>query len=137
VRIFLDANILFSAARSAGAMRTLIEMLRKSRHDLVASPSVLIEARRNLERKTSLEALDTLVRLQTNVEISDREVDGQRHSALTVWLPEKDRHVLAAAIERKCDALITGDKTHFGEGYGKSFGGVLIVSPRMAAERFL
>ena len=136
MRIFLDANILFSAARSAGAMHTLLELLRGSGHQLVASPSVLIEASRNLERKARPEAQTALGVLQSRIEISGGDV-ADRDGALTLWLPEKDRHVLAAAIALKCNALITGDKTHFGSGYGKQFGGVLILSPRMAAEQLL
>jgi len=50
------------------------------------------------------------------------------------WLPEKDRPVLAAAMRLRCDALVTGDRTHFGAGYGKVFGGVAIHSPRSLAE---
>ena len=68
--------------------------------------------------------------------VSSRE-HGDESATHTAWLPTKDRHVLAAAIALKCDALITGDKTHFGSGYGERFGNVLILSPRMVAERLL
>ena len=57
--------------------------------------------------------------------------------AETAWLPDKDRPVLSAAIRLGCDALVTGDRTHFGSGYGRSFGGVEIHSPRSLAERLL
>ena len=50
-------------------------------------------------------------------------------------LPEKDRPVLSAAIRHRCDALITGDRTHFGRFYGKTLGGVAIHSPRSLADR--
>ena len=133
MRIFLDANILFSAARADGAMRTLLTLLRGGSHLLVASQSVLIEASRNLERKATAVALSDLDAIQSTLEISNRE-HGDRSATHTAWLPTKDRHVLAAAIALKCDALITGDKTHFGSGYGERFGNVLILSPRMAAE---
>ena len=53
------------------------------------------------------------------------------------WLPENDRPVLAAAIRLRCDALVTGDRTHFGRGYGRAFGGVAIHSPRSLAEQIL
>ncbi|WP_369667843.1 hypothetical protein [Thioalkalicoccus limnaeus] len=53
------------------------------------------------------------------------------------WLPEKDRPVLAAAIRLGCDALVTGDRTHFGAGYGRVFGDVAIHSPRSLAEQIL
>ena len=136
MRIFLDANILFSAARADGAMRTLLTLLRGRSHLLVTSQSVLIEASRNLERKATAVALSDLDAIQSTLEISNRE-HGDRSATHTAWLPTKDRHVLAAAIALKCDALITGDKTHFGSGYGERFGNVLILSPRMAAETLL
>lgn len=53
------------------------------------------------------------------------------------WLPDKDRPVLAAAMRLRCDALVTGDRTHFGAGYGRSFGGVVVHSPRSLAEHLL
>lgn len=53
------------------------------------------------------------------------------------WLPEKDRPVLAAATRLRCDALVTGDRTHFGAGYGRRFSGVMIHSPRSLAEWLL
>ena len=53
------------------------------------------------------------------------------------WLPDKDRPVLDAAIHLRCDALLTGDRTHFGASYGKTFGGVMIHSPRSLAEAHL
>ena len=54
---------------------------------------------------------------------------------LVNWLPAKDRPVLAAAIRLHCDALVTGDHTHFGAGYGKVFASVAIYSPRSLAEQ--
>jgi len=60
-----------------------------------------------------------------------------RSVAATGWLSEKDRPVLAAAIQSGCKALLTGDRTDFGIGYGKTFGGVTIYSPRSLAELLL
>jgi hypothetical protein len=45
--------------------------------------------------------------------------------------------VLAAAMQLGCEALVTGDRTHFGAFYGKTFGGVKIHSPRSLAEAVL
>jgi hypothetical protein len=50
------------------------------------------------------------------------------------WLPPKDRPVLASAIRQRCDVLLTGDRTDFGSGYGRIFGGVAIHSPRSLLE---
>ena len=49
-------------------------------------------------------------------------------------LPDKDEPVLGAAIAGRCDYLVTGDRTHFGALYGRTIGGVAIVSPRQLAE---
>jgi len=56
----------------------------------------------------------------------------------TVNLPEKDRPVLVAAIHHHhCDILVTGDRTHFGQLYGKTIQGVSVLSPAMLAETVL
>ena len=57
MRIFVDANVLFSAARSAGAIRTLLQMLQSTGHALAADAYVVAEARRNLEAKAGADAL--------------------------------------------------------------------------------
>jgi hypothetical protein len=51
MRIFLDANILFSAAKSAGAVRGFLGDLKAGYHMLVADAYVVGEARRNIETK--------------------------------------------------------------------------------------
>jgi hypothetical protein len=52
-------------------------------------------------------------------------------------VPGSDRPVLAAAIRLEGDALVTGDRTHFGAFYGRTLGGVTIHSPRSLAEALL
>jgi len=47
MRVFLDANVLFSAACSEGAVRRLLELLRESNHTLCADDFVIQEVRRN------------------------------------------------------------------------------------------
>jgi len=51
VRIFLDANILFSAAKSEGFVRRLLDLLVADGHTLCADAYVAEEARRNLATK--------------------------------------------------------------------------------------
>ena len=132
MRIFLDANVLFSAARADGAIRRLLSELQQRKHILVAGPLVIVEARRNLEYKANPAALTWLDLMLSSMETSASE---PRLVASDVdWLVEKDRHVLRAAIQMRCDVLVTGDVAHFGNGYGRIFDGVKILSPRMTAE---
>ena len=133
MRVFLDANILFSAAKSDGAVRDLLRMLLHSGHECWVDDYVVIEARRNLTAKAP-DALIAFEALLKCLRVSPAQAPGPELK-LVNWLPAKDRPVLAAAMRLRCDALVTGDRTHFGPGYGKSFGGVTIHSPRSLAEQ--
>lgn len=133
MRVFLDANVLFSAAKTDGAVRQLLYLLHEQGHECCADAYVVAEARRNLLAKGP-EALRVLDALLTHLRLASA-APVAAPSALVDWLPEKDRPVLEAAIRLGCDALVTGDRTHFGGGYGKTFGGVTIHSPRSLAER--
>jgi uncharacterized protein len=135
MRIFLDANILFSAAKSDGAIRKLLGLLQRAGHDLVADGYVLEEARRNLEIKfpSALPALESLTKKLDVV----RAHAADQAVAVKLPLPDKDRPVLLGAIAARCQALVTGDQTHFGSLFGQSIGGVAIHSPRSLAEKIL
>jgi len=134
MRIFADANVLFSAARSAGAIRTLLQMLQSEGHALAADAYVVAEACRNLQSKASADALTFLEDLLGQIEV--RQViyaEVAHEQSLVGWLPEKDRPVLLAAMAMRCDVLLTGDRTHFGAGYGKTFAGVTVYAPAQLA----
>lgn len=136
MRIFLDANILFFAAKSAGAIRQLLVKLVESGQVLVADDYVVTEARHNLTRKGTPGAIDYLDALLPQIEVSHVQHSPQSMRSAqteTNWLPEKDRPVLLAAIALKCEALVTGDRTDFGAGFGKVFGGVTVYSPAQLA----
>ena len=135
MKVFLDANILFSAAKSDGAIRELLELLIKAGHECWADGFVAEEARRNLVAKAPqalgyLESLLSRLRL-AGAQPADAGLDAE------LPLPEKDRPVLAAAIHHGCAALVTGDRAHFGRLYGKTLRGVTIYSPRSLAEALL
>jgi predicted nucleic acid-binding protein len=135
MRIFLDANILFSAAKSDSAVRRLLEELLVAGHQCVADGYVIGEARRNLERKYP-SAIASLNDILADVDCSAKASEPGFPEHVQA-LPEKDRPVMAAAIHHRCQALITGDKLHFGALYGQTIGGVTIHSPRTIAEALL
>ncbi len=133
MRIFLDANILFSAARSAGAIRTLLAALLAAGHVGVTSDYALIEAQRNLEAKCGKLELAELEALVRRLKVVGSGVV-PRFTKAASTLAEKDRPILGAAIGGRCDVLLTGDRRHFGPYFGRTLGGVAIHSPASLAE---
>jgi predicted nucleic acid-binding protein len=107
-------------------------MAARGRHQLLASPHVLEEARRNVVGRypASIERFDSEL-LPQIVVVPEASVD------LVAWagqqgLPEDDAPVLAAAVHSGADVLATGDKTHFGHLFGRTRRGVKIVTLREA-----
>jgi predicted nucleic acid-binding protein len=135
MRIFLDANILFSTAKSDGASRMLLGLLAKAGHECHADTFVVEEARRNLALKAPA-GLPVLDRLLDRIHVAQVTAN-PAESDVVRSLPEKDRPVLGAAMQLDCEALVTGDRKHFGALYGKTLGGVKIHSPRSLADAVL
>lgn len=133
MRVFLDANILFSAAQHAGAIRHLLDRLLEEGHECIADTYVVEEARRNIARKSPA-AMTALEDILKAVRVEPAFV-GPSTDTGKIPLPEKDIPVLLAAIRLKCDWLVTGDQTHFGPLYGLDIMGVTVCSPRMLAEK--
>jgi uncharacterized protein len=135
MHVFLDANVLFSAAKSDGAVRQLLMLLEKSGHECCVYGYVIEEARRNLVAK----APDRVAALETLLSRMKTAGAPRSEAALeaSLPLPAKDRPVLAAAIRQSCTALVTGDRRHFEALYGRTIRGVTIHSPRSLAEALL
>ena len=135
MRVFLDANVLFSAAKSDGAVRRFLALLIDTGHECCADAYVAEEARRNLSAKAP-EGLPVLDGFLARMHVAAAHPEPETVEA-ALAVPEKNRPVVAAAIRMECDALVTGDRTHFGAFYGKRLGGVTIHSPRSLAEALL
>jgi uncharacterized protein len=132
VRIFLDANVLFSAAKNDGPVRALVVRLLDAGHECWVDGYVIDEARRNISVKASAQmpVLDAILS-KVNVAASLPATPGKSIDGL----PEKDRPVVAAAAALSCEMLVTGDRTHFGKFYGRLVHGVRIHSPRSLYEQ--
>lgn len=121
MRLFLDANILFSAADVRSATRQLL-LLALKKGCAVTSPHAWEEARRNLANKRP-HLLPGLDDIKGRIEMTHA---WQAH--VDVEIEEKDRPILAAAVASACTHLWTSDRMHFGHLYSKTVQGVLIVS---------
>ena len=120
-RVFLDANVLLSAALRPKA--GLLRLWTLANAALITSDHAIEEARRNLDAPGQRARLTRLLRKV--------EVVGFLHFTLPrgVNLPAKDRPILLAAIDAGATHLLTGDWEHFGPYYRQEIGGVLILPP--------
>jgi predicted nucleic acid-binding protein len=128
MRLFLDANVIFSAAHSPnGRALALFRLAGTGRCTLVGSAHVVEEARRNLMVRSAdrKEEFDVLV--------GQLELVAEAPPKIVAWagghgLPANDAPVLAAAVTSKADLLVTGDRTHFSHLFGREVGGVKVAS---------
>src|SRR6266851_6980275 len=120
-RLFLDANVLFSAANRPNA--GLLKLWQLPNVVLCTSRYALEEARINLTEDAQLRRLK---KLSDNLNLFDPT---SRELPRGVSLPEKDIPILLAAVEARCTHLITGDLRHFGPYFGKKLAGVLVLPP--------
>ena len=110
MRLFLDANILFTATHNPGGKAALlIELGGKGHWDLFSNPYALEEARRNLERKFS-QSLDSLNTLQQGIHLVEHRTD----LAYPEGLAQKDQPIFQAAFACQATHLLTGDLKDFG-----------------------
>ena len=137
MRIFLDANVLFSAAYGTESpLRAFFRLAGVGICELLASPYALDEVRRNIARKHPAKSAD-LEQLIAQITVC-REAGAEAvRWARTTGLPAKDAPILAAAAQAKADMLVTGDHADFGSLYERNFRGVEVLPPRMALERIL
>ena len=128
MRVFLDANELFSASLFArGNAPLLVEIGRAGGCRLLTSPMTLQEAGRNPARKAP-QALELFKHVQAVIElVLDASAD------LLLWArgarpagegcADPDRGGAGAA-----DLLVMGDRRHFGPLFGRTLQGVRVLA---------
>jgi predicted nucleic acid-binding protein len=137
LRLFLDANVVFSAAhRDAGRAGSLVKLAGAGHCTLLTSAHALEEARRNLQLKSPGHEN----RLAET--IASIELVAEAPAVLCEWargqgLPPKDAPILAAAVHARADALVTGDARDFGHLYGRTLRGVQVLTPARALDEVL
>lgn len=121
VKLFLDANILFSAAYRENA--GLAALWKLSHVKLVSSEYAIMEAERNLREQHQVQRLKMLVHsLDVITTYNDSVIPNN------IKLNAKDRPILASAIIAKANFLITGDRD-FEHLFGKKILSVTVLTP--------
>lgn len=123
-RLFLDANVLFTAAHNPdGKAALLFDALDLKRWELLASAFAIAEARRNIATKypPCAARLESLIARLT-------VVTQPAPVAVGISLPEKDQPIYLAALACRATHLLTGDKRHFGRHMNRpqTTGGIVI-----------
>lgn len=126
-RLFLDANVLFTAAHNPdGKAALIISFGEAGILKICTSAFAAEEARRNLWAKYPAALKEFSEILQTAAIVPERP-----DAPFPPDLTEKDRPVFQAALACKATHLITGDIAHFG-GFmcrpAKTFG-LLVMTP--------
>ncbi len=128
MRVLLDSNVWLAILTTDGQCR---RMWREARDvsQVFASPDILGEIQEKLRLKFGFHPrhahlLATFVRRQT----APVTVKG---SPPKICRDSDDDYILAAAVNAKCDFLVTGDKDLLAL---KNFEGMKIVAPRAFAE---
>ncbi|NMC72884.1 MAG: PIN domain-containing protein [Geobacteraceae bacterium] len=110
MRVFLDANFLFTAARNPGGKAAFVIELGAAGHfHLFTSDVALDEAERNLAAKypESIPFFSDLAQQITSV-------TADVSAAYPESLPVKDAVIFQAAVRCRATHLLTGDLRHFG-----------------------
>jgi predicted nucleic acid-binding protein len=121
MRVFLDANILFSSSFPDSLLSEFLGKL-KGCGALVSNAYAAAEAERNLQAKMP-KGLAGFNKLMDSLELIPLQL-----FELQVPLAEKDRPILCGAIAGEADFLLTGDKKDFGHLFAKTVQGVKVVT---------
>ena len=119
--VFLDANVLWSAAGNPAGMPW--RLIWEGRADFVTSHYALAEATRNVPAT----AVGNLNRLMAKIKTVP---DAFGPPPAGIMLPGKDIPILSSAAACGAQFLVTGDGKHFDRYYGRVIGGVKIILPR-------
>ena len=112
MKVFLDANVLLSAAGARESYQLLLELSQQGRIELITSAYCLDEARRNLAAKRP-QHVAAFARLAPLVRLVPDSV-GELPWARKHVDRHKDVPLLAAAVKAEADVLLTKDVADFG-----------------------
>lgn len=120
-QLFLDANVLFSAAYQPDA--GLLQLWKLKDVTLCSSRYALEEAKINLADE---DQWGRLSRLSAALHFFE---SGSTTLPPEILLPKKDVPIFLAAIEARAAHLLTGDVRHFRAYFGKKIEGITIMRP--------
>lgn len=129
MRLFLDANVIFTAAHNPhGRSSALFELARHGLCDVSTAPHPAAEAERNIRLKCP-DAIGRFGVLLPLLNMQPEAGPADVAWALAQRLPLEDAPVLAAAVACRANILATGDRTHFGHLLGLTVRSTIVLTP--------
>lgn len=136
MRVFLDANVLFSAAYlDRSRVRAIFQLAETGLCELTSSAYAVDEARRNVglkhpDRRAELERL-----------VGRISICGEPGAELAAWaagleISAKDAPIIAAAAQAGAAWLVSGDRG-FSRIHGRQLRGVEVMLPAVALARLI
>lgn len=113
MKLFLDANVIYSASRSEkGASFAIFQLRDKFKLHLISSKLAVIEAERNIVEKESPLVLERFYNIIKYITVISVESKKAKLFYIKI-IEEKDAPILYGARQSSADFLITLDKKHF------------------------
>ncbi|MSP97708.1 MAG: PIN domain-containing protein [Betaproteobacteria bacterium] len=136
MRVYIDANVLFSAAYAEPSRtRAIFELAAAGFCEVITSAYAPDEARRNLLRRYP-ERVAALDQLASRLGIVSEPNPEFKAWAAALGITEKDVPILAAAAQAGAEWLVSGDRG-FASLYGKKPRGVDVMLPAEAIRKLL
>jgi hypothetical protein len=129
VRVLFDTNVLVSGILFGGTPRSLMRAAIRGEIDLVTSPHLLSELKELLERKFGFSAASAAAIRQELESLADVVI--AEHVPRVCRDPDDDE-VLAAALQGRATAIVTGDADLL---VLAAHGGIEIIDPATLAAR--
>ena len=115
IKVFLDANVYFSAARSkTGGSSAIIKLIKAKKLSCYATKTVLREAEKNIRLKEPVSTLIDFYQIVTEIKLNIVVIDkNEAEKRYTPVINRKDSYILEGTRKAKVDYLVTLDKKHF------------------------
>lgn len=133
MKVFLDANILFSSSLEGSILHGFLSGIQ-TKVSFYSNEHALIEAQRNLKIKFP-NRMHLLHQFTKQIEfVNSKSLSQAEMSKIQELIRDKDVPILLGAYSASCSHLLTGDKRDFGRYFGERILGVKIVSPELLAK---
>jgi len=135
VRVFLDANVLFSASNPGSAFSRLVTVALEHADAVLTSDLACAEAGRSLvlKRPAWLPEFEAMLTPSLPGGSPGIQLVPSAVFPLPVSLADKDIPLLCAAIGARSDYFVTGDRKDFAHLFDLVVQGVTVITPKQLA----